>query len=212
MGLSAPPPGHIRQTEVFFRFLDRKERRIATALGLDPHANAVGAAVREFADALAVAGSERLPRATARELIDRHAPGRTRYEDTLFAALISEGVLIHDLAWDRSADDYVPVVRFSYQRLTDHVVVDALLRPMADVAALRSSLRAGAPLRRAILHAPIGWIEALSIQVPERFGIELLSATNWRLPWPERHRWMEALVTSIPLREPETITKKHATP
>lgn len=208
MGLAAPPPGHIRLTEVFFRFLDRKERRISTALSLDPHASAVGAAVRDFADALAAAGSERLPRARAQELIDRHAPGRTRYEDTLFAALISEGVLIHDLAWDRSADDYIPVVRFSYQRLTDHVVVDALLRPIANVDALRTSLRAGTPLRRTILHAPTGWIEALSIQVPERFGVELLKASNWRFPWHERHGWMEALVSSIPLREPGTITEE----
>jgi len=205
-GLSAPPAGHVRLTEVFFRFLDRKERRITTALGLDPHGNAVRTAVREFADALAAAGSERLPRSNAQELIDRHASNRPRYEDTLFAALISEGVLIHDLAWDRTAEDYIAVVRFSYQRLTDHVVVDALLRPIADAAALRTALRSGAPLRRTLLHAPTGWIEALSILVPERFGVELLRAANWRLPWPERHNWMEALVASIPLRAPEAIT------
>ena len=205
-GLSAPPPGHVRLTEVFFRFLDRKGRRIATALGLDPHGDAIRTAVREFADALAASGSERLPRNTAQEIVDRHAPNRPRYEDTLFAALISKGVLIHDLSWDRTAQDYIAVVRFSYQRLTDHVVVDALLRPIADTAALRTALRSGAPLRRALRRAPTGWIEALSIQVPERFGVELLRATNWRLPWPERHNWMEALVASIPLRSPETIT------
>ena len=205
-GLSAPPTGHVRLTEVFFRFLERKERRITTALGLDPHGSAVRAAVHDFADALAAAGSERLPRRTAQQIIDQHAPNRPRYEDTLFAALISEGVLIHDLAWDRTAEDYIAVVRFSYQRLTDHVVVDALLRPIADAAALRDALRSRAPLRRTLLHAPTGWLEALSIQVPERFGVELLRATNWRLPWPERHNWTEALVESIPLRDPGTVT------
>jgi hypothetical protein len=205
-GLSAPPPGHVRLTEVFFRFLERKERRITTALGLDPEGNAVRAAVREFADTLAAVGSERLSRSNAQEIIDRYAPNRPRYENTLFAALISEGVLIHDLAWDRTTEDYVPVVRFSYQRLTDHVVVDALLRPIADAAALRTALRSGAPLRHTLRRAPTGWIEALSIQVPERFGVELLRTTNWRLPWPERHNWMEAFVESIPLRAPETIT------
>ena len=46
---------------------------------------------------------------------------------------------------------------------------------------LKESLAEGTPLSKRLAEAPVGWIEALAVQVPEQFGVELLDAAQWEL-------------------------------
>jgi hypothetical protein len=110
----------------------------------------------------------------------------------------------HAVAWD---DDFEPVevVRFVYQRFADYRIASALIEPFDSAGELEKALATGQPLRDKIAKAPLGWIEALSVLVPERLGVELLDATNWRFPTPRRQVWDRALVRSVVTRRPEAV-------
>ena len=114
-------------------------------------------------------------------MVNGFAPALHQWPRTLFGQMLSEGLLAQDVAWGSDADEPIEVVRFVYQRFADYRIAGALLEPFASEAALRAGLSSGTPLRAKLYAAPAGWIEALSVLVPERFGIELLDATNWRL-------------------------------
>ena len=77
-----------------------------------------------------------------------------------------------------------------------------------DPQRLREALLAGRPLRRQVLNAPAGWIEALAVQMPERFNIELLDAAGWHLDSSTRRRWNRAFVKSVATRRPSAVTDR----
>ena len=120
----------------------------------------------------------------------------------LFGQLLSEG----DTGGRRCTalhphTNPVQIVRFTYQRFADYRVIAALLKPLnGDPARLRDALRAGKPLRKRVLEAPPSWIEALAVQLPEQFGIELWDAARWRLQPFIRHQWDQAFVQSLATR------------
>jgi hypothetical protein len=208
-GDTDPELGHEHLTAIFDRFITGRSRRITKALGLDPHADVPRRALTGFARGLAEGETETLARDEAVALIDGFAPGRTVWTQTLFAQLLSEGVLAQDAHYVRGEDGETDhkefVVRFAYQRLADHLIVRTALAPLRDPTALKAALRPGQPLRKWILAAPPGWLEALSMQVPERFGVELLDAANWRLPERRRRIWLRAFLRGFPSRAPSSI-------
>jgi hypothetical protein len=206
LGFTAPPAGEAHISDVFTRHLEWKARAIDGRLELDPARESVERALDDVSAAMAVAGKDHLLRSEAEALVDAHAPQLHRWPNTLFGQLLSEGLLAADVVWDGEADDYHDVVRFQYQRFADYRVGSALVEPFADAAALRRALAPKQQLRATVLAAPAGWIEALSVLVPERFGIELLDAANWRLDEYQRRRWLRAHVRSAITRRPETVT------
>ena len=209
LGLSAPNIGGTHVSEVFGRYLESKAKRIVSSLELDPAGRPVEAAIDAFCKALIEDNRDSLPRDRSAAVINNFAPGRDRWPDTLLGQLLSEGVLTADVAWRRDAEKSVEVVRFTYQRFTDFRVASAFLEPLnGDPAQLRQGLSAGRPLRKRVLRAPAAWAEALAVLVPERFGIELLDATNWRLDSPTRRRWEQAFVQSVSTRRPSAVTSR----
>jgi hypothetical protein len=208
LGQEAPPAGGGHITEVFSRYLKWKETRIVARLKLDPALHPVSRAVRKFSEAMVAAGREQIPYDDASQMVAEFAPAMTEWPDTLFGQLLSEGILTKDIAWDWQSDDYREVVRFTYQRFADHSAVGVLLAPFPSAAEFERSVSAKEPLRRFVYDAPAGWIEALSVQLPERFGVELLDAANWRHPRPRTHMWDRALLASIVARVPGTVTDR----
>ena len=101
------------------------------------------------------------------------------------------------------------VVRFSFQRLQDHLMAEALLERIADV---RAALATGGTLSFIHDGDHLQWewqglIEALSIQVPERFGEELVDV----LPGGFDHWWQtwsmpDAFIESIRWRSKTSFT------
>lgn len=153
-------------------------------------------------------GKGQLPYESAADLVNQFAPGRTHWPDTMLGQLLNESILTSEMAWDVETDDYHQVVRFTYQRFGDYRAVSAMLASSGSKEELETSLTAGQPLREAFLNSPAGWIEALSVLLPERLGVELLDAANWRLHGYRRNIWDRALVTSIATRRPEAITDR----
>ena len=205
MGLGALPGGEAHISDIFERYLRGKADRIANRLELDPGTRPVQAAIDAFCEALAEANRDTLTRGRATQIIDTFAPGRERWPNTMLGALLSENVLTKGAAWDSEEE----VIRFTYQRFADYRIGSVLFEPLGgDPERLREALTEGEPLRQQLLQAPDGWIEALAVQVPEQFGVELLDAVQWQSDFPQRRWWDEAFVKSIAARRPPAVTDR----
>jgi hypothetical protein len=208
LGLTAPPAGEAHISDVFARHLEWRARRIAGTLALDPADRTVERALGRFSEELASRNIDHIPRGEAVEIVNGFAPALHQWPRTLFGQLLSEGLLAQDVVWGSESAEPLEVVRFVYQRFADYRIAGALLEPFMSEKTFREALRAGKPLREKIYSAPAGWIEALSVLVPERLGIELLDATNWRLRDYRRQRWERALIRSVVTRRPETMSDR----
>ena len=209
LGLNAPPTGETHASDVFDRYLQAKAARIESRLNLDPGTRPVEKAIDAFCKALARENRDSLERECSAKIINQFAAGRDQWPDTLLGQLLSEGVLTADLAWRRSADGPVQVIRFTYQRFADYKVASALLESLkGDPERLRETLVASSRLRRQVLKAPAGWVEALAVQIPERFNVELLDAASWRLDSFTRRRWNVAFVNSVATRRASAVTDR----
>ena len=209
MGLSAPSKGETHVTDVFEHYLKSKADRIASQLELDPGAQPVQGAIHAFCEALADSNRDSLSRSSATEIFNEFAPDRNQWPDTMLGALLSESVLTADLGWSRASNESVDIIRFTYQRFADFRIGSTLLEPLdGNPSRLKDSLADGTPLRKRLTEAPHGWIEALSVQVPEHFGVELLDAAQWDLGSFRRELWEEAFVRSIGARRPSAVTER----
>ena len=207
MGLSAPSRGETHVADVFEHYLKSKADRIASQLELDPVGRPVQGAIDAFCNALADSNRDRLPRSRATEIINGFAPGRDQWPGTMLGALLNESVLTADVEWDSDSEEDVDVIRFTYQRFADYRIGSALLAPFdGKPERFGKALAEGEPLSNQLLQAPAGWIEALSVQVPEHFGVELLDAAQWDLGSFRRKQWEEAFVRSIGSRRPSAVT------
>jgi SAM-dependent methyltransferase len=92
------------------------------------------------------------------------------------------------------------VVRFSFQRFQDHLMAEALLSGINDI---KAALKTGGSLCFMHNGKDVAWewrglFEALSVQLPERFEIELVDAlpgasTNWWRSWQVRDAFAESI-------------------
>ena len=213
-GLRAAGPdsttaGEVHISEVFERYLQSRADLIANQLRLDPAARPVQSAIDAFCKALADANRDTLARSDATNIVSEFAPGRDQWPDTMMGALLSEGVLTADVAWDSESASEVEVIRFTYQRFADYRIGSGLLGSLeGDPKRLGEALADGKPLRRRLEKAPVGWIEALSVQTPEQFGVELLEAAKWSLDSFRRRQWEEAFVRSIAARRRSAVAPR----
>ncbi len=194
-------------------------------LNVDPLEDLVGRAVRALAEAMLDTDSEALASDAAKEICEELRPER-RHSKSLFAGLIAEGVLLRERARRGDGADavFVEQVRFTYQRLADHLRAEAMLAryPTND------------RLARAILHLAAGdhaWsreglLEALVLVVPEQRGIELATllglgparrrpagpaARGRRSPSATRRAWLQgvlesSLFSTLAWRAPRSLT------
>jgi len=198
----------IHLSDVFASYLEAKERAVCLRLKIDSHSAPVKAALELLAARMIESHAEYVPYRWATEALTALAPAKHEWPDTVLGALLSEGVLSRDLAWSGEQDDYEEVVRLSYQRLSDYRIADALLAGQSSAEDLRRALAPGTQLRERIETAPVGWIEALSVRVPELFGVELLAASEWRLDEFGQHRWERAFIASIASRRPTAVGER----
>ncbi len=208
-GLSAPPKGEAHISDVFERYLKSKAARILSRLKLDPASRPVERAIDAFSDALVAANRDSLPRDRSTRLINAFAAKLHQWPETLLGQLLNEAVFTADVAWQSVETGYVEVIRFTYQRLADYRIGSILLKPLnCDPTQLSAALAPGKPLRETILKAPSGWIEALAVQLPERFGVELIDTARWRLKPTMRRQWDRAFVRSLAPRRASAVTER----
>lgn len=207
LDLPAPAQGHRHLTRVFSDFVEGRACRIDQRLGLDRLARTVQRAVAAFARELAGRGRSHLPYKDAGELVDGFAPDRVGFARTLFHTLLSEGVLGSERIY--TDDGYAHVVHFPYQRFSDHLIVGSLIdHHLSSPDDVEGAFAPEGGLGKWLPDAPQGFIEALSIQLPERLGLELMHAADAILPedW-HRHRWFSAFLDSVVARDRSAITE-----
>ena len=171
------PKGFRGITAVFDLYLDAVNERLAkrSHLDYDPGENLVRKALEALAKERVGNRSLPVPKTRAQELVNELLPGST-FSASLYHSLITEGVLVEDIVrWDRETSE--KVVFIAYQLFEDNIVADFLLRTYMDKANPKAAFAPDGGL--AYLcdvkeYPPSGLIEALSIQVPERTGCELL--------------------------------------
>lgn len=204
-GLTEMPKGLHGVTQMFDFLLDAVNQKLSASdqLDFDPKERLVHEALRSVAKGLAASDSHFLTRDQARAIVDAHLPGRT-YNHSLFARLLSEGLLAEERAWRK--DGLHEGIRFAYERLQDHQIASYLLDMHVGaagvVAAFASDQPLGARVRQYASEWTFGLIDALSIQVPERCGVELSAVMPDAATSSPMRR---AFIRSLLWRRPESI-------
>lgn len=202
------PEGITGITSIFNFFVFSVNEKLSRKLDFDAHDDLVGRAIQLMADRLLEEKASALERREAKELINKLLP-RERYEESLFRHLISEGVISETQVY-LGNEQWQDSIRFTYERFGDHLLVGRLIERHIDATDAREAFESGQPLQKLFAdesscYTNRGLLEAFSIQLPERFGLEAGELLpNLADTSPVR----EAFVSSIALREPESINDK----
>lgn len=221
-GLDAIPREAHSPTWVFDGLLDAVNDTISDLrrLDVDPADRLAHRAVDALATAMLDQATEALPAADVRAICDALLPGRP-YSNSLFQALVAEGILLRENL--RSGDrDRIDRVRFTYQRLADHLRAHVLLARCPSDGELRAAVLGLAA--REDHWALQGMFEALVLIVGETRGRELADIAGARptkraaAPRPHRIRRAEerardalrealtrAFFATLPWRAPASI-------
>jgi len=129
-------------------------------------------------------------------------PGETVSAASLIDWLVREGLLIVDAdPTGRSSDDHV---RVAFERLGDHLLAAKLLENVQS-SELQEKLSFLASSPDALIEHG-GLIEALAVQIPERYeGIELPDCMQ-----PLQDHFIKILVKALPWRDPDRLTSRTA--
>lgn len=174
-GLKQLPKGMDGVTAIFDFYLTAVADKVQRELKLIPELKIPRKALEQFLEACAAQGDggSLSLEDTIKLLEGIHSSGGYT-ERSLFSAFMSEGVLTQDVEW-QSGGARKEIIRFTFERLSDHLRAERLISQI-DRADVEGSFR------RATLAAYFepyenwqfaGVIEALAVQLPEEFNLEL---------------------------------------
>lgn len=177
-GLKEVPTGHYGISAIFDFFLETINSKLSkpSSLDFDPATRPVHVAVDRLSELMFQTGSPHLPVALVQMELNKILP-RNGYENSLERRLRVEGVLARQMDLDPNTRAQTESVRFTYQRFTDHRIVHVLLKT-AKRGQERKLFKKKSQIWTLIRQA--GWYwqtqglwDALAIQLPELFGVEL---------------------------------------
>jgi hypothetical protein len=180
-------------TSVFDNYLRVVEERIAERRGEDARDRNVARAVDAFVRALAERNARSLGLQEAKAIFKGYETRDLGHHKSILTLLLDEGALTEV----PSEGDVA--IRFTYERFADHLraryVLDRI-EAFQETTARESALRE--------LLAGNSWdlIDALLIQIPERFGQECADLA----PDIDVHYYWSASLVAMPRREPSAIT------
>lgn len=211
--LTAIPTGIQSISSVFSFFLDSVNEKLAAPeiLDYDPKSNLVHQIIHQLARRLSQGATREVPRTVAKAICESIHPSKG-FENSLFRHLLSEGVLAESISYDDDGE-LQEAITFSYERLSDHLIMQELL----DSRAVSEN-----PVR-AFTDGPLneyfrdgmsclinqGLAEALAIQGPETLGkeiFELIPELKDTIPISE------AFIKSLLWRDPKTISENKCLP
>jgi hypothetical protein len=208
--LTAVPLGLAGISAIFRFYIEALEEKLWRQFFLDPKAQTVAKSVDLLVDRLVKTGRRWIERQEAVLLLGKFQPA-ANFLDSLLHALVSEGLLAEDLSWSGDPPTCKSVVRFSYDRFTDHMIIRRLLELYfpgePNTAAMETAFAPNSPLGSLLEDELTCWsnrgLEALAIQLPECAGKELVEL----VPAASEFRPVgEAFVASIVWRNPKCFT------
>ena len=198
-GLRRFPVGAEGITQVFDRYLDGVNAKLANSLDLDPQTATVKQALDRLAAELAARGAYWLPRNDARPLVDAFGPSGG-FSLSLYRALVDNGLLIEIPLDSRQADF---AVQFGFEWFADHLIAGHLVDSHESLESLAAVLDDENPdgVGFVLARRP-GLQDALTILVPERHGVELVEIAGDEIAGPSVS---EAFFRTLSWRDPGTI-------
>ena len=193
------PVGSEGISAVLSRYLDAINTDLAGQLDYDPQAGTVSQALDAITSELAAQGTRWLSRSRAQELVKSLIPA-SGFGRSLYRALVDQGLLT-ELPGASRGDDWI--VYIGYEWFADYLIAKHLLNRYENanglIAAFAQAETDSHAAAWTLWNAPL---EALSILLPERFGVELPEL----LPDPDRRPYvMRAFLKGLTWRDPATI-------
>jgi len=196
--LAEVPRGLSGLTAIFQFFVDAQNRKISAELDVDVNDRLVHRALDALASILTPQRPNTLDRAEAKAIVEG-VYASPQFSRSLFGALEREGLISTMRYGDAS------YIRFTYERMADHARARNLLDEVENEFQGDRD-RMGARIAEALAGAggvfrSEGLFEALSLQVPERYGREILAL----LPQPHYYWQLKALLRALPWRRPDSV-------
>jgi hypothetical protein len=176
-GKSELPKGLSGVSQIFGFYVDAVTRTLNNRMQLDPHARVIPRAIDALAEAIAGKQTGYIEKASALALFESIHPSHNSLERSLLSQLEIEGVIsieLLQLADGAKSEE----VRFTFERFSDYHIANVLLGCHLRPNDVPGSFATDSPLRKVITgddaYRRSGVIEALSVQLPERVGVELI--------------------------------------
>ncbi|MCX6378661.1 MAG: hypothetical protein NT023_04165, partial [Armatimonadetes bacterium] len=213
------PAGGDGITAVFEFLIDATNGKLQRtgSLTTPPHQNVVRTYLDRLSDALADRDVTAIPVEEANQISQAVYPTQG-YPNSLLALLLSEGLVTKEMIWRGEGEKSEEGVSFAYQRFQDNEVARRLLARNIDLANLAEAFRSDGVVGRLFVenygfYRHQGLLEALSVQVPEQFGVELASLFDYKLDEDDEHlenyckeQLCDCLLESLLWRRRDTIT------
>ncbi|MBB3799406.1 hypothetical protein FHY17_003694 [Xanthomonas arboricola] len=176
-------------------------------MGLAPRLKRVETALAALTDAMVDASTGYLPLGDANRILEGIHDSRGRTDQSLFFQLENEGVISVEAAHD--GDERMELVRFTFERMSDHRIAQRLLDGHVGKGDPAPAFATGGPLYRYVAGRDswqfAGIAEALAVQLPERYGVELLDIVDG-----DSNRWglVHAFQVSLLWRQQSVFTQR----
>jgi len=195
------PVGSEGISAVFGRFLDAIDTDLAERLDYDPQAGVVSRALDAITSELAAHNTRWLSRSRAQELVNPLAP-TSGFSRSLYRALVVKGLLTE---LPQAGRDDEGIVCVGYEWFADYLIAKHLLDHYEDADSLMAAFaQAETDSDTAAWELWNAPLVALSILLPERFGVELPQL----LKDPDRRPYvMSAFLKGLMWRDPATIKR-----
>ena len=203
------PKGFYGITSVFDFLVDSVNEKLAKEeyLDFDPKSKIVHQAINKLAELMAKGNKQWLTREEAKSTINDFLPS-TSYHNSLFKYLLTEGLLAEDRFY-QGEDRWQEGIRFTYERLSDHLIVKYLLDEYLDCTNPAESFLPEHPIVKLIKdinsdYDNRGLVEALSIQIPELIKKELIEIVP---QYANSYLFIESFIESLLWRKHDSITE-----
>lgn len=204
------PKGMDGVTAIFDFYLTAVANKVQMELKLIPELKIPHKALEQFLEASATHGDGgSLSMEDTIKLLEGIHNSGCYTDRSLFSAFLSEGVLTQDVEW-QPGGGHKEIIRFTFERLSDHLRAKRLIDQI-DRSDVEGSFRQ-APL--ASHFEPFeswqfaGVIEALAVQLPEEFGLELFDVLP--LGAIDDPSLCDAFESSLAWRSPTAFTSRTA--
>lgn len=165
---------------IFDFYFDAIAEALNQRMGLAPRLRRIETALAALTEAMVNQGTGYLSLDAANYILEAIHPSAGRSEQNLLFQLENEGVIAVESV--RTGKAPTEMVRFTFERMSDHRIAQRLLETHVGNANPAPAFAKGGPLEQYVAGVDCyqfaGIAEALSVQLPERYGVELIDTIN----------------------------------
>lgn len=177
LGRTRLPEGIIPFNILLKLLFNAKNKKLSRSLNYDEKDNRVEQAINEIAQEIHKLQTPWLKWDVAKNLIESLWPS-IGWSNSFFNNLLKENLLKEDRAIDPDSGQVINTVSISYERLGDHIIIAKYLSDKPDIESLMKAFKNKGEMSFMVVdsfafYQHKGLIEALSIQVPHKYKIEL---------------------------------------